>query len=174
MLSLYYCFHSTYALALLTPSFWFYFEAIKLVKLNERYQELFVFPRENKKLRMVYHQEFFVFPESPRYQITEYSSPHGLLMKILGMSFAVASCPISVEITSTVRIKSKGMLFISEIPLPFFVSNLVKILGPSGPGSPLQWNTFWLMSAIHMDNINNVPFSPYQESVFMLLIVHCQ
>ena len=80
------------------------------------------------------------------------------------MSFAVAPCPISVEITSTVRIKSKGMLFISEIPLPFFVSNLEKILGPSGPGSPLQWNTFWLMAATHMDNINNVPFSPYQQA----------
>ena len=50
-----------------------------------RHQELFVFPGENKKLRMVYHQEFFVFPKLLRCQITEYSSPHGLLMKILGM-----------------------------------------------------------------------------------------
>ena len=53
--------------------------------MHLRHTEFFVFPRENKKLRMVHHQEFFVFPQSPRYQITEYSSPHGLLMKILGM-----------------------------------------------------------------------------------------
>ena len=41
--------------------------------------ELFVFPGENKKLRMVYHQEFFVFPKSLRCKITEYFSPRGLL-----------------------------------------------------------------------------------------------